>query len=773
MAGVPTGARDDEVVPPSRFLSEARREVIGRLNVDLLLDLSWLHRRRETIELLSDAMLRRRVSIDYTLPGKYRGFTDWPGLLREGHGRGSLHGVPLVVLQKLPADMMNFDLQEESGRSIPLMSREDNAWVSAATLEQMARVLMPGLTRGKNDPNGHPYPSDLPPEVAQQLRDIALAKTRDVDVHLERFSHPLADDAYPGLREELMRHDDFGWWLRSLAVSSIVMAFLPAADDRRRILKFSYDEPINPVKRRRMAAVRFGFASWDLWVQNEFIGAGNYHLESVTPPGMRARQAHLLDIEEQNPIADSATFVRRLHLYARDARHRRRALGWISLRPNWYGLLLISALISGFVVTGLVILWRSTGKVALNPSGAPALLLLLPGVVATVVGRPDSHAVTARVLSSVRHLLLLSGFTAYVAAAKVALTPKAEAKPEHTETMQDLEHWLRWPTYVAIGCCVFIVIAVLLNVPLLHAARERVREWAKRRWFRPLWTMLREPSADLRVRLQRSPGDALTHAVDAKPSLVKVKGTEIKREYEAGLVTVEAEGVERIEQAEGDTAPQAEGVIPRDPRAVEAAVAEAGPLNSVTVTRTARLLGQPMWNMAVVVTANPITEGAELVCGVAYVARRVPRVAVPIALWRRKRNLRRCLHELAAWRGLVGDPAFHLRQRAQLEPNSLLGHVVERKPFLMKRKDHDRVAVRNGTLELRRTVRLFGRTMWKIHFRVAATAGSRGGTDVDCDVGYAPARFTAWLVPMAMRLRRRRLKRRLKRLGRKRASPNT
>lgn len=89
----------------------------------------------------------------------------------------------------------------------------------------------------------------------------------------------------------------------------------------------------------------------------------------------------------------------------------------------------------------------STDEIAANPTSAPALLLILPGLIASYVARPDQHALTTRLLSSARRLLLGVALCAYIAAARVALaggTP--DGGVELAAQAKSLEDWLCWLT---------------------------------------------------------------------------------------------------------------------------------------------------------------------------------------------------------------------------------------------------------------------------------------------------------------------------------------
>jgi hypothetical protein len=345
--------------------------------------------------------------------------------------------------------------------------------------------------------------------------------------------------------------------------------------------------------------IQFGMSSYDIWVETPFIGARNYHLECKAPKGLRVRHASLLDIENSEVLSTTGPFVRHVHLYGEDAQERRRALTWISLRPSYQGLLGTSALVAIFVVLGVVIMWQSPGKIADNPSAAPSLLLLLPGLIASVVGRPDPHALTTRVLAWVRRILLMSGLAAYVAAVIVGLSPKATPATRHDE-IQHLQDWLRWPAYVAIVCCGLILLAATLNLPLTHSAWRWAKRLVRFRWLTDPLRAVGATAYQLVAGLQMSPDRVLRHVVDEDPKLVRDGGPlQIQR----------------------------------------------GP-GVVVIVCSRQLLGKSPWDVYLFARAIAAPEGTELTFEIDYDARWYARPLVPLALRRRRRQLYRRLEEL-------------------------------------------------------------------------------------------------------------------------------
>jgi hypothetical protein len=93
----------------------------------------WVKRRVETVELVSDTTVRRRVSVDFRM----RSWLPKPMLHWDG---AFFHYIPIALLDK--GRLLRFDLRDESGRALPLLTRRKNAMISAGTLAALAQFTI-------------------------------------------------------------------------------------------------------------------------------------------------------------------------------------------------------------------------------------------------------------------------------------------------------------------------------------------------------------------------------------------------------------------------------------------------------------------------------------------------------------------------------------------------------------------------------------------------------------------------------------------------------
>jgi hypothetical protein len=229
----------------------------------------WVKRRVENIELLNDTSVRRQCSVDFRL----RSWFPKPRLHWDGDG---IHYIPIAVLAK--GSLVDFDVRDEAGRALPLLTRRKNSSIAAAALCSLAQLTTwvklieaHGLRTVAADPA---LPTDprqirLPRGLEEELVRITYLPPEDARTVLSNFLaadesavKPLAHWAWQ-LKQPDSRSEEPYWdadvpesaWRYGLASNTQTRALLddfagswmvsvPIKDEplRRRILKFSYHE---------------------------------------------------------------------------------------------------------------------------------------------------------------------------------------------------------------------------------------------------------------------------------------------------------------------------------------------------------------------------------------------------------------------------------------------------------------------------------------------------------------------------------------------------
>lgn len=187
---------------------------------------AWIHRRVETVELLTHEETRRQVSVDFTLSAEQ----EEPLLTEDGVV------VPISVLTKEPR--RNFDLRDESGSAVPVLGRVANGRLSHIAALSAALDALPD---GVSDDAFELLAGDLgqvvnapPAQAATALQQIAAGAESG-----NRLRRIVWED-------ELSRET-----LQTLAANYVLFAVLPPGGPRRRILKYSYGTHSNDWRYRK------------------------------------------------------------------------------------------------------------------------------------------------------------------------------------------------------------------------------------------------------------------------------------------------------------------------------------------------------------------------------------------------------------------------------------------------------------------------------------------------------------------------------------------
>lgn len=429
---------------------------------DVLLDgqTEWIYRRKEAVELLSESLLKHRVSIDFELGAAPRSQTDEDG--------SEARLVPLMLLRKEPGRFTRFDFIDEGGRSLPLPNKVYNAAVSGATLKEAAR-----RTLAKTKPA-----QVVTPALAAELDFIARADTDLALAVVEgAYIHPrgaIATDPDSGRRKALYANPDFRWLLRTLAYSSVVVGRIPAQPAGRRVLKISFEEQVTDVTRVRsrrffsligVAGYRLGWRGYIAEFVSPFVGAQSYHFELHAPEGMQLLEAGMVGLPavRDNP--------RQVHLYLDDARAGRTVVPYAQFRIRGPGFVGAAFVTAWLIVLSFVGAWVSAGELADTVTSAPSLMLLFPGLVASYLVRP-SHPLVTRLLNLARWTLTLAALLAYIAAAKLAIISHA-----HPASEQGLTKFFTVLTIISIVFAGILTLTRILPLALSNRARRLARRF--------------------------------------------------------------------------------------------------------------------------------------------------------------------------------------------------------------------------------------------------------------------------------------------------------
>jgi hypothetical protein len=357
----------------------------------------WVHRRVESVTFTDVSTVRRRVSVDFTLPHGL------PAVTKPDGKRIQL--VPLTLLAK--RRLRRFDLRDEQGRSLPLLTATQNGAVATAMLEALAESIL--------------RDGELNDEVRSILQRIAAHEPRGAEAALLELR------AATGPQREILRHlnhePQFYALAQDLALNFAALTFLAESDGVRRIVKFAYDERPSHGFLKGKAIEQLGWrASEFRFVTPSVDDAQSYHFEIEAPIELGIVTASL-DVKgptgETWGDADDGV-LRTAHLYVSDVSRGARGIATVKLLPRRAGLVRSSMLATVFVAS--VLTWARFHLLSLSTDvdGAIPLLLALPGLLAAYTARPGEHALATEMLLGLRALVLGSGLCSFMAAGALA-----------------------------------------------------------------------------------------------------------------------------------------------------------------------------------------------------------------------------------------------------------------------------------------------------------------------------------------------------------------
>jgi hypothetical protein len=365
---------------PGEQIEECAAEIAAAANVLLSQQAGWRHRRVETITVLSHEHARRNVSIDFTVPEEYRDSLRLPG-----HNE---HAVPLAFLPKRA--LVHFDLRNEEGHSIPLLTADQNRMIGRELLFQT-----------------------LEAELAAQDAD-ADAVTLDAELLVEAV---LADDERElgdRIDELEQRHGlaplaDFRSMAGALSRSFIVWAVVRGLD-RRRVFKFAYDH--------RFAQL----AGWThAYNATGVTEAWSYHVEVAVPSDLRARTTTLGDSGTDAVLAAGERNSDRPAIYFSADPTAGLVRPWLRVRygaERWR--FLAPAAIVATVIALLVVpplFFADLPSLADSAGPAIGIVLSTSAVFSALVLRTDEHPLLRLMLVRYRLCLVACTLAALFAAA--------------------------------------------------------------------------------------------------------------------------------------------------------------------------------------------------------------------------------------------------------------------------------------------------------------------------------------------------------------------
>lgn len=361
----------------------------------------WIPRREERIQFINHAMYRRTVRVDIDLSNYY-------DAVSVAYNLELLDGqlvVPVAILSR--TQHTSIEVTDEAGNLLPRMTQDEERLLVYAGLLQAAE--------------------DALQEQGQKIEPA----TRDL-IH-QIVHQPPETDHKPNSQLTILRsHNLFGVMLQNAANSHLLLVALDPQKGRRRIISFSYLEPMSQAPSEngdKRLSGEFLFST-DVYSSGD---CRSYHLELSAPPALRVLDARLTVDRKGGPAAgrlvatDDDRLVTHAHVhlsgvpqYSYGEFECRLALfdtGLVrtALASSVFSLVTIAAVAALVWLEGPI----GLGK-GLDTDAGTALFLLVPALAGPLFASSSNHGLTTWLQLPTRLWMLISGGASFVAAGTVA-----------------------------------------------------------------------------------------------------------------------------------------------------------------------------------------------------------------------------------------------------------------------------------------------------------------------------------------------------------------
>jgi len=344
-----------------------------------------------------------------------------------------MFAIPVTLLGKRHGVLSHVDVYDESGRVLPIMVTQDVWRIGRSMLEDLLRTAI-----------GSPV---LPNDYARQIEQIVSSSAHNsVKVTAQLLAE--LENRYP---EKTAVAENaalaFGTLATDLAEQFLLVALISGSPGQRRVVKFEYEDeclatyshqrakPKEAAKRLvatlkalpAVVATQVGLTPLPMVIgMRDVAYALSYHVEIPSPDGL-----YLLRCSFDQDNAGSweqlvsAGVSERAHLYLYNQHRSVKTIlrAQFCMQPSdWPALGLTSAALTfGILVAGLV-LHQFLGRHP-DVGGAPAVLAVLPGVLAAMYLRSGEHPTLRWMVRGIRMVVVLLMAISLASAGTLAVRP--------------------------------------------------------------------------------------------------------------------------------------------------------------------------------------------------------------------------------------------------------------------------------------------------------------------------------------------------------------
>src|SRR6201992_2388338 len=412
----------------------------------------WVIRRVEKVRFRDDRSVHRQISVDFVVR------PDAPVFRARGKDQRSFWLVPVSIMRR--KTLVNFDLHEEDGDSLPLPGLRLTQYLDESMLHAVARSELA---------------QPLDPETANFIHEVIAGTAPVVQKKVRDYEQNTA----PAQIQALMESRLFDALFRRLSFHFVLYSFVEIAAERRhRIIHMSTDEPLALYYRKpglpppeeqlkeapgdhvmyergarvnRLHPHQLGASLGLIPAKIRFPvpaaeNAASFHFEVAAPPSVDIVEASMLagrPYEPDKPSNESApdkdneadrhvSFDRvklrlptvGLHVAAVPNGSLSRAQVYLQVAVRgWYATMAVSSIVTSIL---LFIIWRHLGTGGIDASDLAALLVSVVAGVATLVTQGEFDGIAGRLLGLPRILAGLEALLLLSAAALFLFSTPAE-----------------------------------------------------------------------------------------------------------------------------------------------------------------------------------------------------------------------------------------------------------------------------------------------------------------------------------------------------------
>jgi hypothetical protein len=381
--------------------------------------------------------------------------------------------VPVTLLERRD-EAMNFDIRDENGMALPLVTRREDTHLTGAALTELALQVL--RRRDKHN--------KIHGEIVAAIAFATTSPYKDALPYIRSLISPRSDEwkrlssDSVDQRNTLREDDGFCDFLGAFASSSLAFVPVVGAAGTRRVLKLTFEEKVQ-FAQGRLSSV--GWSPTVIVADLPLVGlAETYHVQATPPENVEFTEAGIAarrpceliraTVGEASAEVDmyrqfGSGPVRLVHLYQPRSHQIAHGSTWFAIRAERRGLL-FGAATAALLITGMLTFFGLvTNSVVRQPSSSSSLLLLAPGLVAAYLLRPGEHAMARQLLRAPRLFLILATAMAFAAAATlIALYPEAPKAGKDGATphaSHALVSSLRGLAAAAAACLLLLMISLI------------------------------------------------------------------------------------------------------------------------------------------------------------------------------------------------------------------------------------------------------------------------------------------------------------------------